>query len=208
MAKSLRQSPCSLLLLLAACGGAGTLETATEMPSAPRRPDGVALEQPPAMPSPVDRAPAKGVVALREPLADKDVEDVVRAYLRAFEREDEPGLQQLLAQDAAPLGRPGTSRVHLLELWRTKMRNFEYQRLQGTEVARMSQIEKHTYDTLGQPGAPPRPPEMKPGDLYVRVPIITPRVGSEQLFGDVLVLLLRREDGRLKIAGQTDENTN
>ena len=49
---------------------------------------------------------------------------------------------------------------------------------------------------------------MKPGDLYVRVPIVTPRIGSEQLFGDILVLLLRREDGRWKIAGQADENTN
>lgn len=181
------------------------------MPKAPRRPDGVALEQPPVLPAPSDRAQARGIVALREPLADKDVEDVVRAYLRAFEREDEQALQELLAQDAAPLGRPGTSRVHLVELWKTKMRNFEYQRLVGVEVARMSQIEKHTYDTLGAPGAPgapARPPEMKPGDLYVRVPIVTPRIGSEQLFGDVLVLLLRREDGQLKIAGQADENAN
>ena len=160
------------------------------------------------MPVPSDRAPASGVVALREPLADKDVEDVVRAYLRAFEREDDKALQLLLAQDATPLGRPGTSRVHLVELWRTKIKNFEYQRLAGMEVARISQIEKHTYETLGVPGAPQRPPEMKPGDLYVRVPIVTPRIGGEQLFGDVLVLLLRREEGRLKIAGQADENAN
>jgi hypothetical protein len=47
---------------------------------------------------------------------------------------------------------------------------------------------------------------MRPGDLYVRVPIATPRVGQEQLFGDVLVLLLRREGGQLKIAGQADES--
>lgn len=178
------------------------------MPKAPRRPDGVVLEQPPAMPAPADRAPAKGVVALREPLADKDVEDVVRAYLRAFEREDDQALQELLATEAAPLGRPGTSRIHLMELWKAKMRNFEYQRLAGVEVARISQIEKYTYDTLGAPGTPPRPPEMKAGDLYVRVPIATPRIGSEQLFGDVLVLLLRREDGRLKIAGQADESSS
>jgi hypothetical protein len=47
---------------------------------------------------------------------------------------------------------------------------------------------------------------MRPGDVYIRVPIATPRVGSEQLFGDYLVLLLRREDGHLKIAGQADES--
>jgi hypothetical protein len=178
------------------------------MPKTPRRPDGVALEPPAAMPSASDRAEAKGVVALREPLADKDVEDVVRAYLRAFEREDEPALILLVAQDATSLGRPGSSRQQLVEMWKTKLKSFEYQRLAGLEVARLSQMERHTYETLGAPGAPPRPPEMRPGDLYLRIPIATPRVGSEQLFGDVLVLLLRREEGRLKIAGQADESGN
>jgi hypothetical protein len=198
----------SLVVLVAGCAGSGALETATEMPKGPRRPDGVALEQPPAIPTASDRAPATGVVALREPLADKDVEDIVRAYLRAFEREDDKALELLLATDAAPLGRQGSTRVQLLELWKTKMRNFEYQRLAGMEVARISQMEKHTYDLLGQPGSLPRPPEMKPGDLYVRVPIAAPRIGSEQLFGDILVLLLRREEGRWKIAGQADETNN
>jgi len=194
-------------LVLVACGGGGW-ETATELPKTPRRPAGVALEPPPAMPEAADRADARGVVALREPLADKDVEDVVRAYIRAFEREDDQALIQLLAQEAGSLGRQGSNRQQLIEIWRTRMKSFEYQRLAGLEVARVSQLERHTYETLGGPGAPARPPEMRPGDLYVRVPIATPRVGSEQLFGDVLVLLLRREDGRLKIAGQTDENGN
>ncbi|MBX3261414.1 MAG: hypothetical protein KF782_17145 [Labilithrix sp.] len=194
-------------LLVAACGG-GAWETATELPKTPRRPDGVALEPPPAMPPPADRAEARGVVALREPLADKDVEEVVQAYIRAFEREDDQALVQLVAQEAASLGRAGSSRQQLIDVWRTKMKSFEYQRLAGLEVARVSQMERHTYETLGGPDTPERPAEMRPGDLYVRVPITTPRVGSEQLFGDVLVLLLRREDGRLKIAGQADETDN
>jgi plasmid stabilization system protein ParE len=158
------------------------------------------------MPSASDRAEARGVVALREPLADRDVEDVVRAYLRAFEREDEPALVQLLAQEAASLGRTGSSRQQLIDSWRTKLKSFEYQRLAGLEIARITQLERHSFETLGVPGSPARPQEMRPGDLYIRVPILTPRIGSEQLFGDVLVLLLRREDGRLKIAGQADEN--
>ena len=49
---------------------------------------------------------------------------------------------------------------------------------------------------------------MRAGDLYVRVPIMTPRLNGEQLFGDTVVFVLRREDGRLKIAGQGDENGN
>jgi len=181
------------------------METATELPKAPRRPDGVVLEPSLGVPAASDRAPAAGIVALREPLADKDIEDVVRAYVRAFEREDLEALVHLLAQEAAPLGRGG-GRNQLIDVWRTKMKNFEYQKLAGTEVARVSQLERHTYETLGAPGSPARPPEMHPGDLYVRIPIATPRIGTEQLFGDILVLLLRREDGRLKIAGQADES--
>ncbi|MBX3210233.1 MAG: hypothetical protein KF764_34695 [Labilithrix sp.] len=194
-------------LLVGGCAGGGW-ETATEVPKAPRRPDGVVLDPPAALPAPSDRAEARGVVALREPLADKDVEEVVQAYIRAFEREDDQALIQLVAEEAASLGRPGSSRQQLIETWRTKMKSFEYQRIAGLEVARISQMERHTYETLGAPDSPERPVEMRPGDLYVRVPIATPRVGSEQLFGDVLVLLLRREDGRLKIAGQADETTN
>lgn len=189
-----------------ACGGAGTLETATELPKAPRRPDGVAIDPPPAMPEPADRARARGVIALREPLADKDVEEIVRTYIRAFEQEDQQALVQLLAQDAVQLGRAGGSRAQLIEVWRTKLKNLEYRRLAGLEVARLTEIEKFAFDALGTAGAAARPAEMRPGDLYVRVPIDTPRIGGDQFFGDVLVLLLRREDGRLKIAGQADEN--
>jgi hypothetical protein len=200
------RAACALVALVASGCGGGAWDSAAELPKAPRRPDGVALDLPAALPPAVDRADARGVVALREPLADKDLEDLVRAYVRAFEREDESALMQMLAQEASSLARPGSTRAQLVEIWRTKLKSFEYGRLTGLEVARISRIERHTYETLGVPGAPPRPPSMRPGDLYVRVPIATPRIGSEQLFGDWLVLLLRREDGRLKIAGQADEN--
>ena len=199
-------APGLLLLACVSCAGSGGFETATEMPKAPRRPDGVVLEPTPALPIASDRAAANGIVALREPLADKDVEEVVRAYIRGFEREDVDALTQLLAQEASPLGRAG-NKHQLTDLWRTKIKNFEYQKLAGVEVARVAQIEKFTYDAIGASGGPPRPTEMRPGDLYIRVPIATPRIGSDQLFGDILVLLLRREDGRLKIAGQADENS-
>ena len=191
-------------LAMAGCVGSGGLETATEMLKAPRRPDGVVLEPSPALPAASDRVSASGIVALREPLADKDVEDVVRAYVRGFEREDVDALVQMLAQDAAPLGRAG-GKAQLIELWRSRIKNFEYQKLAGVEIARIAQLEKNSYETLGASGGPSRPAEMRPGDLHVRIPIATPRVGSDQLFGDFLILLLRREEGRLKIAGQADE---
>ena len=211
MAKILKSFVCSVVVFLAACGGVGSLETRVpeegEAAKAKRRPDGVVLEPPPAMPPVSDRASATGVVSLREPLADKDVEDMVRAYLRAFEREDTAALEQMTAHDAVPLGRAG-GRAQLIEVWRGKFKSFEYQKLAGLEVARFSQLEKYAFDGLNVPGAPARPPEMKPGDVYVRIPILTPQIGTERLFGDVLVLLLRREDGRLKLAGQADEQAN
>jgi hypothetical protein len=164
------------------------------------------VEPAPALPKAVDRAPARGVVTLREPLGVEAARDVVRAYIHAFEREDVEGLGQLLTPDAGPLfgGRGG--RGGLLEQWRTRMKNFDYGRLAGGEVARFDRIERFEYDELGAPGAPPRPPEMKAGELLLRVPIATPRIGADQLFGDVVILLLRREESRLKIAGVAEEN--
>ena len=205
MARILTSKLCSALLV-ASCGGGW--DTATELPKTPRRPDGVAVEPAPALPSVSDHAPAQGVVALREPLADKDVEDVVRAYIRGFEHEEPDALAQLLAQDAAPIGRSGGNRQQLIDTWRRRISSFEYQRLSGSEIARYSEIERLTFDAVGAHPTYMRPPEMRQGDLYVRVPITTPRLNGEQLFGDVVVLLLRREDGRLKIAGQADENGN
>ena len=37
---------------------------------------------------------------------------------------------QLVAQEASPLGRAG-GKAQLLDLWRTKIKNFEYQKLAG-----------------------------------------------------------------------------
>ena len=42
--------------------------------------------------------------------------------------------------------------------------------------------------------------EMMPGDVLVRAHVLTPRVGSERLFGDELLFLLRPDHGRYRIA--------
>ena len=193
-------------LLLAGCLGAGPLETATEMPTTPRRPDGVVIEPPPAMPVADDRAPASGIVALREPLADKDVEDVVRAYLHAFEREDIDALVQLLAQDAVPLGRAGT-KAQLVEVWRTRMKNFEYQRLagrRGRALRAAREVRLRRARGVRRSDASGR--DARPAISTCAFRSRRPASARDQLFGDVLVLLLRREDGRLRIAGQADES--
>jgi hypothetical protein len=192
------------MLALAACGSGTPLKTATEMPGTPRQPDGVVLEPEQAMPDLVDRAPATGIVALREPIAESDIEDVVRAYVSAMEREDLDALVQLLAEDASPLGRDG-GRAQLVELWKAKIKSAEHQRLTTSELSEVSRIERHTYEALGGPDAPTRPPSMRPGDLYVRIPLAVSRSEQRSPLGAVLVFLLRREGGRLRIAGQGDE---
>lgn len=187
------------------CGGGWA--TTTEPSRASRRPDGVVLETPQSLPTPTDRAEAGGVIALRAPVPEEDVEDVVRQYLRAFEREDEAALVGLLAEDATSLSRPGSTRQQLVDGWRTKLKSFDYQRIGGAEIARFAMMERYTYEAFAGGEPVPRPSSMRPGDLYVRVPMSLSRLGADPLFGETIVFLLRREDGRLRIAGQADEGT-
>jgi hypothetical protein len=94
----------------------------------------------------------------------------------------------------------------LIESWRQRLRAHPYGRLAGVELVRPERVERWESDDLGSPDAPPRPPDMRPGELYVRVPLEASRMAGERFFGDVIVLLVRREEGRYKIAayGEAD----
>jgi hypothetical protein len=201
----------ALGVALAACAcGATSREsnvTAVSIPDAPRKPDGVVVDPPPAMPDVTEHAQPGGVVALREPLADEAITSVVRAMFRAFAREDGDALASLLTSDAEPLGVRGHARSSLLDQWRTRLRNLPYDRLANREVARLDQIERWSYAELDGAGPIDRPSEMRPGDVLVRVPIAVTHIESEQLFGDVVLLLLRREGQTFKIAGETEDSS-
>jgi hypothetical protein len=190
--------------------------TGVEIPDAPppRRPDGVVVEPPPAVPEATEHATSSGVVALREPLGGEAVLAVVRAMFRAFAHEDRDALSALLTADAAPLAMGAASAqgpgrgVHgaLLDQWSARLRSLDYGLLAGTEVARVDRIDTYTYaDLEGTSGGMARPEAMRSGDLLVRVPVALPRVGAEPLFGDVVVLLLRREGDGFRIAGEGEE---
>lgn len=179
--------------------------TDVELPDPPRRPDGVVVEPAPALPVATERAPSNGVVVLREPLGDDAVVAVVRAMFRAFAHEDREALAALLTADAAPLGAGHVgARGALLDQWSARLRSMDYGLLEGLEVARLDRMERRTYADLAAGGGD-RPSMMRPGDLLVRVPVATPRAGAEPLFGDVVVLLLRREGAAFKIAGEGEE---
>ena len=47
--------------------------------------------------------------------------------------------------------------------------------------------------------------QVQEGDVLVRVPVLVSRVGGDPLFGEVLVLLVRREEGELRIAGVAED---
>jgi hypothetical protein len=181
-------------------GCSRSFDTVTSFPREPRRPDGVALEQPLTVPESVERGRASSsIVTLRERYETAALVGLVRAYFRAFEREDADGLGRLLAQDAVLLRRPG---ANVVESFRARMRTYEYQRIAGLEVARFDKIERYGSDDV-VPFS--KPAEMQEGDVLVRVPVLVSRVGGDPLFGEVLVLLVRREEGELRIAGVAED---
>lgn len=166
----------------------------------PRRPDAVVVEPPAAMPATTSRAYARGVVALREPLASDAIRDLVSELIDAWQRESLDALTALLTADAGPFEARARGKGPLVEGWRQRLRSHPYGRLATVELVRSERVERWEAEDLGGPDAPARPPDMRPGELYVRVPLEISRIAGEKLFGDVIVLLVRREDGKYRIA--------
>ena len=73
---------------------------------------------------------------------------------------------------------------------------------------RAERCERYSREDLSSPDTPARPPEMRSEELYVRIPLEVTRVAGERVFGDMVLLLLRREEGKYKIAayGESDGN--
>ncbi len=182
--------------------GAGVSEA-----PASRHPDGALMDtMPAALPVATDRAEARGVVALREPIGTNAIRAVVAAVAEAWQRESPEALGDLLTPDAGPIEGRSRGSAALVEGWRQRLHAHEYGRLAGVELVRLERIERYDWDDLSAPGAPPRPLEMRRDEVYVRVPIEVTHVGGERLFGDLIVLLLRREERRYKVAayGEVD----
>jgi hypothetical protein len=188
-----------------ACGGSRPMVSALELPDAGRSPDGVLIEPPAALPPAVIRAEARGVVALREPVGDEAIREVVRALVAGFEHEDLEALKALLTPDAVLIGARG-SHLSVADSWMRRLRTLDYTSMSGVEVVRLERIQRFDFDDLGTGDAPTRPPEMKPGDVLIRVPIETPMISGEKLFGDAWIVLLRRDAGRFRVAGYSEDD--
>ena len=195
-----------MFALVAGCGArAGAPvrapEAASAEPPPPRRPDGVVLEPPAALPTVVTLADARGVVALRPALSGDAVHAAVDALTQAWVHGSIEELSGLLAPDAGPLDARARGPGALVEAWRQRLRAHDYRRLEGLELVRPVRIERYAWSDLGEPGAPPRPAGMRPDEVYVRVPLEVTQVAGERYFEGVLVLLLRAEGGRARIVG-------
>jgi hypothetical protein len=166
----------------------------------------VALDAPPLAPAPSARGNARGVVSLREPPGDDAVVELVEAFLDAWQRESLDGLLALTAPDAGLLDGAEHGHAALVESWRQRLRAHDYGRLEGEDLVRPERVERWEWDDLALPQAPSRPAAMRPGDVLVRAPLEVTRVGGERVFGDVIVMVLRRQTGHLRIAayGEND----
>jgi hypothetical protein len=166
----------------------------------PRKPDAVVVEPPSALPGAVTHAEARGVVALREPLAGDALREAVVQVAEAWQQGSLEALVAMLTSDAGAIESRGRGRGPLIEGWRQRLHAHEYGRLAGVELLRPERIERWSWDELGTTDAPARPPDMKPDEVYVRAPLEVTRIANEKVFDDVIVLLLRLEDGRYKVS--------
>ncbi len=158
------------------------------------------LEPPPAIPPAVATAEARGVVTLRPSLSSEAIHDCVRDLLEAWQHASLDELTGLLASDAGPIEARGRGPGALTEAWRQRLHAREYRRLEGMDLARPDRVEHYSYGELGVEGAPARPADMHPDETYVRVPLEVTQVNGEKYFEGTIVLLLRGDHGRAKIA--------
>jgi hypothetical protein len=200
--------------MCAACGGS-TLETALDVKDATRKPDGVLLEPAPAVPNPEERGKAQeGVVALRQPISDEQIGELARDYVRAYAAMGQAGTQvsTLLTDDAVLFGDNGRSspRPQLVswvtQRWQQHVQDY---RQLHKDIVRADRLERWGHEDIGPHSDPPRPTEMRSGDVFARVPL-DPVASSagDPLFRNTLVLLVRRApDRKLKIAGLAETDT-
>ncbi|HSQ62147.1 MAG TPA: hypothetical protein VLM85_02995 [Polyangiaceae bacterium] len=171
------------------------MATALEMPEATRKPDGVVLEPPPALPATEERGDSQsGVLALRQPVGDEQIVDVVRSYIRCFVKRDSEGFVDLLGADAVNLENRQARGALIQDFThRIQQHQADFAKLEGVDVARFDHMERYAAEDLGPHTDPPRPPMMRPGDVYARVPLNpTQASNGNPLFHSMLVMLLRR----------------
>jgi hypothetical protein len=179
--------------------------TVAALDEAPRRPDGVAIDPEGARPGVAPREHADaGLVALRTPLGVDRALAAIDALFAAIVREDAEALARLFARDAVaslPMrSGAGARSPSLASFWDQRFRRFDYGALAGEALYRAGEVDLMRDLDGGSARRPASaPPPASADDVLVRVPVVSARVGQDRLFGDELVVYLRREDEAYRI---------
>ncbi|MEO7096957.1 MAG: hypothetical protein ABI175_27105 [Polyangiales bacterium] len=199
------------LLTFGLIAGAGCGATRVKTSEAPAQSDGgfgVAVDPLAELPRPVDVAKESDSVAtLRAPLPPEMIAGLVRRYFDAYHtRSSQPieaDLDEVIVDlHELPNGAGDRTKMYWIADFSAKVKGLPYDQVEVEQMYRSQDVEVYSRETLGQPGRPPRPTSMGADDVLVRIPIATPRLGADILFGDEIVLLLRRVGTAYKIHGE------
>jgi len=199
-------------VLAISCVACGTqpdqaLRTASDLPEQRRQPDGVAVDPSSAPPVAKDSASTSdGLVTLRTPVGIEAALASIHMFFEAVVAEDADVLGSVLTRDAltsnpstmagGPSGSPNAALF-----WAHRFRRLDYSKLAGEVVYRESDLEVYRAgDDLNlSPHPAVRLDALGAGDVVIRVPIATPRVGTDRLMGDEILVWLRRTGNEYKI---------
>lgn len=207
--RSRRALGLGVLLVQGACGGAGSLRTASALDTEPRRATGIAVDPAPEPPAPTAVAHTEqGFVVLRTPEDPEAAREVVRGFFRAVSQGSYAELEQLISEDAWLSAGAMAGRQKARQYWQLRLSRLDYGSLAGSSVFRDSELETYRAADL----AALRPPRAlgvvaQGEDVVVRVPIAAPRSGKTRLFGDEIVFVLRPKGSRYAIVDMAEEFT-
>lgn len=185
---------------LAGCAGRSlrTLDAPPESPSL-----GIPVDPVSSIPPATDKAGAvDGVVTLRTPIGTEQVMGIVQRLFEAFHARSLAPIDGDVDDTVLDLasGEASRPRAQFLGMLAERMKG-PLDQLEIDQMYRPQDVEIWARDDLGLPGRPTRPNAMGPDDVLVRIPIVTPRVGTDVLFGDEIRLLLRRDGSTYRIRG-------
>lgn len=203
-----------LIVAITASGGCAAASNG-DADKARRRPDGVAIDPVSAPPPARERADsADGLVTLRTPLGVDRAMVTIEELFRTIVREDREGIEALFTRDAlaitttaAGVGPGGMPPAW--QFWHQRFQKLDYTKLAGEPLYREAEMDIYRAEDALEAAPHPaiRTEALNENDVVVRFPILTPRFGAERLFGEEMIVWLRRDGDRFKIYRILEEFT-
>ncbi|MEJ7730140.1 MAG: hypothetical protein WKG00_13080 [Polyangiaceae bacterium] len=189
-----------------AAARAGDAGAASDEEDRPRQPGGVAIDPALVLPEARHRVQTdQPLVALRAPLGSDVALGTVHSFFQRIVQEDSEGLSPLFTREVQILSGTGGVTQNATAIgnwWEPRFKRLDYGKLGSEPLYRDVDVEVFRGDDeLTQaPAAIARTAAtMDETDVVVRVPILTPRVGSDRLLGDEMILWMRRDGERYRI---------